>query len=658
MKLAWNAIVKNERAVIDRCVASLLPHIDHAIVVDTGSTDGTPERIMELFAAAGKAVELHYEPFKNFEQARNAALRRARESNHVWDYLLLADADMEFKVNTPDWFNGGKELAYDLRQRGGSLGYYNRRLLSRAAQGWYVGVTHEYLDVPATCFLDGAEFIDHADGANRPDKLKRDIALLETALATETRPGLIERYNFYLAGSYYDLGQFDKAAKHYKLRTTLGGFAEEQWYAQMRYAMCCREMGLNEAFVSEMLKAYQARPYRAEPLYELARFFREHGENAISLLYSIPGMALPLPTQELLFVNEWIYKHGLREEFAICAYYDPKQRKKGADVCDDLVLGGSQQARGNQYWYLEPLVNLVPSFQPKRLDVSWGDDYVPMNPSIVLYEGQGLVVLVRTVNYSITPEGQYEIRSTSGPANSANPIHTRNHLVYLDDELNVISSNELQMPSEWPAPKYAWVIGFEDSRLFVYDNQFWTISTVRELNEPGLCQQVVTPLDAYGYSNAWVVFESHQNTHEKNWMPWILDGEIQFVHRLGSMIKMSGGHGFYRDPKIDPSRISGGSQVIKAEGINIALVHEANFIPGRPNRFYQHRFVTFANDGGMLRISRPFFFHDRQIEFAAGLAFIPEKRQLVASYGIRDCEAWLATMDLDDVVAFIAESGP
>jgi hypothetical protein len=132
---------------------------------------------------------------------------------------------------------------------------------------------------------------------------------------------------------------------------------------------------------------------------------------------------------------------------------------------------------------------------------------------------------------------------------------------------------------------------------------------------------------------------------------------MQFVYRLGSLIGLEG-HGAYRDPKIDVSRISGGSQVIDAGGIVIALVHEANFIPGRPNRYYSHRFATFANDGGVLRISRPFVFHDRQIEFAAGLAYIPEKRQLVASYGIRDCEAWLATMDLDDVIAFIAESGP
>ena len=139
MKLAWNAIVKNEKAILDRCVNSLLPHIDGAIIVDTGSTDGTPEKLKELFAAAGKPVEISSAPFVNFEQARNEALRCARISRLEWDYLLLADADMELKVHKPNWINGAKGMAYDIRQVAGALGYYNRRLVHHNAAGWYVG---------------------------------------------------------------------------------------------------------------------------------------------------------------------------------------------------------------------------------------------------------------------------------------------------------------------------------------------------------------------------------------------------------------------------------------------------------------------------------------------------------------------------------------
>src|SRR4249919_1662151 len=114
MKLAWNAIVKNEAAIIERCIKSLLPHVDCAIVVDTGSTDGTPDKIQQLFDAAGKPVEIRPAPFKNFEQARNEALRCARLSRLEWDYLLLADADKSLDL----WATTIADLSADMLRAG------------------------------------------------------------------------------------------------------------------------------------------------------------------------------------------------------------------------------------------------------------------------------------------------------------------------------------------------------------------------------------------------------------------------------------------------------------------------------------------------------------------------------------------------------------
>ena len=44
-RICLNMIVKNEAPVIERCLASVRPWIDHWVVVDTGSTVGTEERI-------------------------------------------------------------------------------------------------------------------------------------------------------------------------------------------------------------------------------------------------------------------------------------------------------------------------------------------------------------------------------------------------------------------------------------------------------------------------------------------------------------------------------------------------------------------------------------------------------------------------------------
>jgi predicted GH43/DUF377 family glycosyl hydrolase len=47
-------------------------------------------------------------------------------------------------------------------------------------------------------------------------------------------------------------------------------------------------------------------------------------------------------------------------------------------------------------------------------------------------------------------------------------------------------------------------------------------------------------------------------------------------------------------------------------------------------------------------VSRPFAFRETQaIEFAAGLAQLGDN--LYATFGVRDAEAWMARMDVDDV---------
>ena len=137
-------IVKNEMANLERCLAAVAPHIDCWVIGDTGSTDGTQDFILTFFAERGIPGELHSFPFVNFAQARNAALDHAYASELAWDYLLLADADMELVVEDPDFRKKLEAPCYDLLQRAG-ISYWNTRLVRRDAGARYHGVTHEYL---------------------------------------------------------------------------------------------------------------------------------------------------------------------------------------------------------------------------------------------------------------------------------------------------------------------------------------------------------------------------------------------------------------------------------------------------------------------------------------------------------------------------------
>ena len=65
-------IVKDESQVIERCVRSVLPFIDSWTVVDTGSSDATPEIVKAVLSHL--PGELHHRLWRNFAENRTEAL--------------------------------------------------------------------------------------------------------------------------------------------------------------------------------------------------------------------------------------------------------------------------------------------------------------------------------------------------------------------------------------------------------------------------------------------------------------------------------------------------------------------------------------------------------------------------------------------------------
>jgi hypothetical protein len=76
-------ITKNESIHIYDCISSLKDWVDELVVVDTGSTDDTPELARELGARV-----LHHSWQDDFSAARNAAVEAA-----TGDWVLVLDAD-------------------------------------------------------------------------------------------------------------------------------------------------------------------------------------------------------------------------------------------------------------------------------------------------------------------------------------------------------------------------------------------------------------------------------------------------------------------------------------------------------------------------------------------------------------------------------------
>ncbi|MFH8799554.1 glycosyltransferase [Streptomyces sp. NPDC017936] len=307
-------IVKNESAVIERCLDSVRPLIDHWVISDTGSTDGTQDLIRKVLD--GIPGELLEEPWVDFGHNRTSNIQHARGKA---DYLLTLDADhvMRQDAPLPPLTAGSYMLRYD------SPGTQHRfKHLMRGDWLWrYEGVTHEYpcTDEPDTQEnLDALVIEDHADGGCRGDKFERDARLLRAELE---RDPANPRTVFYLANTERDLGHPDEAIALYERRAALGGWAEEVYCSLLESGILRAEKtddwpGAMDAFS----RAWEARPQRLEACYELASRLRLRGRyrTAYALLGAVVGGGEP---DDVLFTSPWVYRWGLLFEFSIAAHW-------------------------------------------------------------------------------------------------------------------------------------------------------------------------------------------------------------------------------------------------------------------------------------------------------------------------------------------------
>ncbi|MFC4822444.1 tetratricopeptide repeat-containing glycosyltransferase [Dokdonella ginsengisoli] len=337
-QLCLSMIVKNEAAVIDRCLESVLAYIGAWAIVDTGSTDGTQQRVRDrLRDLPGELIE---RPWVDFASNRNQALDLARRFG---DYALIIDADEILERDADASFPARLDApGYYLGQRldGVEFEYQSAKLLRHDA-GWrWQGVLHEYPaaePTPALARLPGLRVRSFPDGARsrRPlrDKYLDDARVLEAALAAEPDNA---RYAFYLAQSLRDAGENAAALAGYERRAAMGGWEEEVWYSKFQIAVLLERLERPPGeIVDAYLAAYDARPSRAEPLCELARHLRLRQRYAAAYLHARAASEIA-PPADLLFIDASVYRWRARDERAVAAFYVGR-RDECAALCRELL---------------------------------------------------------------------------------------------------------------------------------------------------------------------------------------------------------------------------------------------------------------------------------------------------------------------------------
>ncbi len=237
-RICLSMIVKNEAHVIERCLRSVLPYIDGWAICDTGSTDGTQERIRSLLA--NLPGELLEQPWVDFAHNRNEALQLA---HRYGDYALVIDADDVFEAEPGFQWGALGATGYLFEIVFGDDQAFWRVALMRLGLDWvWEGVIHEVpvcsqLGEVMQTKLRGPRIRIVGGGARSRQSLQekylKDVEVLQRALVDlPDNP----RYTFYLAQGLNESGQLREALATYERRVEIGGWFEEVYYSKLQIA--------------------------------------------------------------------------------------------------------------------------------------------------------------------------------------------------------------------------------------------------------------------------------------------------------------------------------------------------------------------------------------------------------------------------------------
>lgn len=319
-------IVKNESHIIRECLNSVANIVDYWVICDTGSTDGTQEIIKTFFQEKGIPGELHEREWKGFGHNRTEAFK-----------LCEGKAEYAFVIDADDYVDGNLVIpknmtsdAYAVRMGRPEFSWWRNQIFRLDAKWSYVGVLHEYAACekqnPIVQKLEGNyRVVARTLGARNKDitpieKYKKDAEVLEKALVDEPTNS---RYQFYLAQSYFDSQQYDKAETAYIKRAEMGGWAEEVYYSIYRVAIAKALQNKPWPEVQQtFLDAYNYRPTRAEPLYHIAQVYRQKfNMPVLAYMFAKAAMDIPFPEQDILFVPDIVYNFGILDEISATAFY-------------------------------------------------------------------------------------------------------------------------------------------------------------------------------------------------------------------------------------------------------------------------------------------------------------------------------------------------
>lgn len=313
-------IVKNEEAVLERCLDSVKDAVDEIIIVDTGSTDKT-------VSIAKKYTEkvFEFDWVYDFSAARNYSFSKAE-----MDYQMWMDADDILPQEEKAKLLALKEtIEYDAVDMV-TMKYYTHfddkgnpiltstreRLMKREKNFEWQDPVHEC--IPLT------ENILHTDITiwHRKEKREtvstRNIEIYENA--EKSGKIMSPRQQYYFARELKDHALYAKSVYYFeKFLHGKQGWSEDNIAACYNLSICYKQLGDYSKILPVLIKSFEFDSPRAEICTEIGYYYKDFGNYAAALKWFDLACKLDKP-ESLGFVlsDYWGYIPNI--ECCVCCY--------------------------------------------------------------------------------------------------------------------------------------------------------------------------------------------------------------------------------------------------------------------------------------------------------------------------------------------------
>ena len=343
-KVVLNMIVKNEGTIIAETLKHVRPFIDAYAIMDTGSTDNTISEIERaLDGLPGRVASMEWDGFAN---CRNAAIDLAEG---LGNYFLFLDADDMLVIND-DIQEIKKRLTASVHPvliKHGPISYDRLIFRSSKSSSQYQFVVHEVL-IPTQedtigAQIPGIHIVHNAIGLsarNKQDTHKcwLDAQLIEKELSKGVDPLMQSRYQFYLAQSYRDCGEIEKAFDAYRARTQLQtGWDQEKYISALE---CGKLVGKGLGSIADQLmwfyRAIEIDHQRAEAYFEIAALARQQKMWRLAFDNAVKARQRQCPVRAL-FARADVYEWQSTFEVSVAAFY-VGEMEIGRQACEEILL--------------------------------------------------------------------------------------------------------------------------------------------------------------------------------------------------------------------------------------------------------------------------------------------------------------------------------